>query len=429
MLMFPATPLDHLPRLTADDVSLLSWLADYLDGGGAVPSADAGDGASLAYGAGLNSEFLDAWLSGTHEVTGPGDSHGFVSLSLGDAGGDVTPAAPGEPSPWDSAFLGQDAAGTGTQWTFAGAPISAIASMDGLGIGPLEPPLAAGAPGGEMAAAQNVIILDAPQFAKGGNAPDGNGNGNGGGGGGGRGDSDPNVLSSYTSGGEGDYNIQIDFKGTWTADLQDAFIASADLLSSWIVGDIADVFFRGKIIDDIVITAELKDIDGAGGILGQAGPTAVRTDGYLPAAAVMQFDSADADAFSQAGQWEEIVLHEMIHSIGFGTIWDFLGLVDGSGTQTPTFSGSAATLTYEAEFGAVGAAGVPLEQDGGQGTIESHWDEETFDAELMTGYLNTSTSISFDVWITGDDLSDMTLASLEDLGYDTLWSPDAYLIA
>jgi hypothetical protein len=34
-----------------------------------------------------------------------------------------------------------------------------------------------------------------------------------------------------------------------------------------------------------------------------------------------------------------------------------------------------------------------------------------------------------DVWATDDDLSDMTLASLEDLGYDTLWSPDAYLIA
>lgn len=426
MSRFAATPPDQHPLETADDMSLLSWFANEVDGGGAFPSADASDGAPLAGGSGLDSEFLDAWLSGEPGDTGSSDEHGVESLLSHDAGFGVMSVLRSGTSPWDSAHLGHEAEGTGPEWTFADGPDGDIAGMAGLGDVPLEPAPASGAPGGEMAGAQDLIMLDAGQFAKGGNAPDGKGNG---GGGGGKSDGDPNALSSYTSGGEDGYNIQIDFKGGWTADLQDAFIASADLLSSWIVGDIADVFYRGKIIDDIVISAELKDIDGAGGILGQAGPTAVRTDGYLPATAVMQFDSADADAFNQVGQWEEIVLHEMVHSIGFGSIWEFLGLVDGSGTQTPTFNGTAATLTYQAEFGAEGADGVPLEQDGGSGTVESHWDEETFGAELMTGYLDSSTSVSFDVADTGDDLSDMTLASLEDLGYDTVWTPDAALIA
>src|SRR5215203_184686 len=67
--------------------------------------------------------------------------------------------------------------------------------------------------------------------------------------------------------------------------------------------------------------------DGEGGILGQSGPTALRTGTYLPAAAKMQFDIADAQASLTSGEWNDIVLHEMMHSIGFGTIWSYLGLV------------------------------------------------------------------------------------------------------
>lgn len=62
---------------------------------------------------------------------------------------------------------------------------------------------------------------------------------------------------------------------------------------------------------------------------------------------------------------------------------------------------------------------MPVEQDGGPGTRDSHWDEETFGNEIMTGYINNSDNY----------LSDMTVASLEDLGYDTVWSPDDPLIA
>ncbi len=221
--------------------------------------------------------------------------------------------------------------------------------------------------------------------------------------------SDPGVMSEYLSGPDGGYNIEIDFKGTWTAALQSAFIDSAESISSFIVGDIADVRYRGW-IDDIRITAELVNIDGPGGILGQAGPTTVRTLGYQPATGVMEFDVADAETFDALELFDDIVFHEMMHTIGFGTVWDFNGLVAGSGTNDPTFTGAGALSEYQLLD--AGATGVPLEWGYGSGTDESHWRESTFDDEVMTGFINMA----------GNYLSNMTIASLEDLGYDTTWA-------
>ncbi|MFP6771903.1 MAG: hypothetical protein VCE74_06145 [Alphaproteobacteria bacterium] len=136
------------------------------------------------------------------------------------------------------------------------------------GIFTVEVPLEAVAFNTEMAPAaggtpgdSGLIFLDFTSDAKGGN-------------GGGR---DPDVLSSYLSGDPGGYNIEINFKGSWTFDLQQAFIDASELISDIILGDIGDVRYRGGIIDDIRIDAKLSDIDGVGNILGQAGPTAIRT--------------------------------------------------------------------------------------------------------------------------------------------------------
>ncbi|WP_193368291.1 leishmanolysin-related zinc metalloendopeptidase [Pelagibius marinus] len=263
----------------------------------------------------------------------------------------------------------------------------------------------------------DLLFLDFTSFVK----PDNPGGGGGGGGnGGGKGGKnggddtvgggdpvDPNLLTEYLSGDPGGYNILVEFDGSdWTVDLQNAFIWAADWISSVITDDIQDVFYRGDIIDDILISATLTYIDGEGFILGQAGPTAIRTDGYLPAVGIMEFDSADAQSYYDDGLWDDIVFHEMMHTIGFGTIWDFLGLVSGSGTGDPTFTGENAMLAYADLIGSADPLGVPLETIGGAGTVESHWAEADFGNEIMTGYIN-------DVNYT----SDLTVASLSDLGY------------
>src|SRR4030095_2692003 len=95
------------------------------------------------------------------------------------------------------------------------------------------------------------------------------------------------VVTSYHSGDPyvpdaNEYNIDITFQGSWTSALQQAFIASANAVSKWILGDIPNVCYYSRYIDDLSITAQLVSIDGTGGILGQAGPTAIRSASYLP---------------------------------------------------------------------------------------------------------------------------------------------------
>ena len=54
-----------------------------------------------------------------------------------------------------------------------------------------------------------------------------------------------------------------------------------------------------------------------------------------------------------------------------------------------------------------GTGFIPVEQDGGSGTAGSHWDEETFGNELMTGYINEGQNY----------FTAMSAASFDDLGY------------
>jgi len=230
------------------------------------------------------------------------------------------------------------------------------------------------------------------------------GSGGSGGGGGGGGSTSFGPYTSGPSDPSAGFNITIEFKGTWTQDYYNIFKAAADALTALIVGDLANVTVYGakggpRTIDDILITAELGRIDGLYGILGQAGPTAVRTDNSLPATATMKFDIADVNAM-ELEEFADVVLHEMAHSLGFGSIWGRLGLVtDG------LFTGENALAEY-LELGGSGS-GIPVEQDGGSGTAGSHWDEDTFDNELMTGYINTGLN----------PFSEMSAASFADLGY------------
>lgn len=242
-----------------------------------------------------------------------------------------------------------------------------------------------------------IDVADIANAAGGGSGKPGGGGGGGGGGA---------SFAPYTSGpvnAAAGYNVTIEFKGSWTQSLHDIFTRSADFFSTLITGDVQNVTVMGlkggpRVVDDILITAELAAIDGAGGVLGQAGPTSIRSSGFLPATATMKFDSVDVAAMGPL-TFEDVVVHEMAHSLGFGSIWGYLGLVAGG-----LFVGAGAVAEYVAMGG--DAAGVPVETDGGGGTAGAHWDEETFDNELMTGYIDAS-----------NYFTSMSAASFGDLGY------------
>jgi len=219
----------------------------------------------------------------------------------------------------------------------------------------------------------------------------------------------------YTSGGAAasSFNVMITYGGDLDGALADAFSKAADYFSAVILGDVADL---SNGLDDIRIDASLIEIDGAGSILGRAGPQFVRSSNFLPTEAIMEFDVADAQNFADQGLWDDIVFHEMAHTLGFGTLWGFMGLRDGSiAGGDMRFNGANANDVYENEFAAIAAGdgfdfGIPIETGGGAGTAGGHWDEATFNNEIMTGYVNGS-----------NFLSDMSIAALEDMGYDTIY--------
>lgn len=249
---------------------------------------------------------------------------------------------------------------------------------------------------------------------------------------------DPVPTEIYISGSDdgSGFNIEIHFEGDgWTTELKAAFIEAADFLSIVIAGDRPDYVaaddpnnFFNQDIDDIMITATLVNIDGAGGVLGRAGPTHViysPADGEtssdaLPFAGIMEFDIADAQTYLDAGTWADIVFHEMMHTLGFGTMWESTGVVDlvidDNGTRRPTDDTYTYDYTGEFAIGANDGIAPEVETDGGSGTAGGHWDEDTYGNELMTGYIDPV-----------NDLWQMSIASLGDLGYEMNWLSDEYM--
>lgn len=175
------------------------------------------------------------------------------------------------------------------------------------------------------------------------------------------------------------------------------------------------------VVDDVVIDVAVTPIDGPGSVLGQAGPNCYNTANELPIHGDMEFDSADVANLIAEGAFDEVIVHEMGHVLGFGTLWDLTAgsggarkVIIGAGTSNPEFIGPRAV----AEYSTLGAANnVPVEAGGGPGTRDAHWRESTFNNELMTGYINTGSN----------PLSRLTFASLADMGYQVdMAAADAY---
>ncbi|PHK98083.1 hypothetical protein CGL56_12905 [Neolewinella marina] len=167
-------------------------------------------------------------------------------------------------------------------------------------------------------------------------------------------------------------------------------------------------------LDDIVIEVALAPIDGPGGILGQAGPRFVRTADGLPLSGVMFFDVDDLAFLEELDLFEEVIVHEMGHVLGVGTLWDYRerDLVRQEGTN-PYFAGRKANVFWNAEGGTYE---LPVENIGGRGTRLGHWRESVLRNELMTGFLNLGEN----------PLSRITAGSMTDLGYGAAMVGERY---
>jgi hypothetical protein len=230
------------------------------------------------------------------------------------------------------------------------------------------------------------------------------------------------------------FDIVLTHNNSLTAAEQAAFDAAEATWESLITG------FQDTIGDtSLNITTNLAPNDGPGGILGSAGPTSVKAGAELNFAyagsGIMNFDTADTANLALAGLLDDVILHEMGHVLGIGTLWNIpsfgLGLpwdnmqnlyADGTGQ----YFGANALAAWQTEFGQTTDTFMPVELGGGGGTADGHWNEvdggglptgitsqfagpnqgKDFQNELMTGWLGGETFIS-----------NVTKGSLIDIGY------------
>jgi len=238
------------------------------------------------------------------------------------------------------------------------------------------------------------------------------------------------------------FGIEIVILDNGTPTQDQAFLDAAARWMTIIRGDVpdrdfaqdaipADACFVGQpviddVIDDVRIYVRIQEIDDVGGTLAQAGPCLSRPITNLPLFGLMTFDEADLANLETNGDMLPVVLHEMGHVLGIGTMWDdeellqLPSLPNNQGADTH-FRGDGAIEAFDAAGGAAySGAKVPVENQAGVGSGDTHWRETVFDTELMTPFLRPSTFKA---------LSAITIRSLEDLGYGVDVSvADAYFL-
>jgi hypothetical protein len=259
-----------------------------------------------------------------------------------------------------------------------------------------------------------------------------------------------NPVTFTATGAAAAFNVAIQNVGpAFSAAVQTAFNSAVAKWQQIIYQDIPDVvgFNVGSglcganspaigpvTVDDVLILARIDSIDGPLGTLGQAGPCFVRTTGRLTILGQMTFDSADVAALAAGGLLNKVILHEMGHVLGFGTLWtqtQFNCLQNASsppGTILDTYFSCAKGVAMFDSIGGTSYTGgnkVPVENCGpaspatcGAGNVNGHWREPTFAEELMTGFLSSGTN----------PLSRLSAAAMEDLGYGVNYAgSDSYV--
>ena len=196
-----------------------------------------------------------------------------------------------------------------------------------------------------------------------------------------------------------------------------------------IVGDLPDVSFRqdpldefstllGKrvqfngVVDDLHILFRIKTLPA--GVGGRADVSWIRTDSKLPIIAEMAIDPSQAtDAMVDSGTFYKLVLHEIGHCLGFGTIWrdkQLLKRPSWDGWSDPYFAGPMAQLEFYSliDWADYSGNAVPVQAGGDDG----HWRLSVFGDELMVAG-----------WVSPTDkgVSELTLMSMVDLGYEVNW--------
>ncbi len=229
------------------------------------------------------------------------------------------------------------------------------------------------------------------------------------------------------------YDITVRFIGDGgTARQRDAFASAVARWRRVITGDVGTVSLKvpdgecqswipavNESINDLLVYVRIASIDGTGKILAQASPCYVNSGNKLPIMGFFELDQDDLALLLSQGTLDNVVLHEMGHILGIGTLWNYQRqLLLGAGSDDPYFNGVLARAQLGSTNGfSYAGPGVPVENSGSPGTRDTHWRHSIFANELMQGYAQPG----------GMPISRITVASLSDMGYvTTMTGADGY---
>jgi hypothetical protein len=166
----------------------------------------------------------------------------------------------------------------------------------------------------------------------------------------------------------------------------------ASTFSTLSAGNIATGLPDG--VDDIYIAIIVQPIDGFDGLFASAGPNVVFPGNEIAAGSIA-IDPEDIQRVLDNNIFENLMLHEIAHVLGVGTLWNTNDFLDGD-----TYTGANALAAWRD----IGCSGdLPVEPGLGQ-----HWDNDCLAQELMTPLFRFNRP---------SPLSTITLGAFEDLGY------------
>lgn len=219
------------------------------------------------------------------------------------------------------------------------------------------------------------------------------------------------------------FDIQFRFVGSGASPaVRESFMRSAARWRDVIVADIGTTRLNAaagtcrdwmpavnESVNDLLVFVYVAPFDGPDRLVAQASPCFVNAQSKLPLVGYVELDANDVDSLIARRVLDDVMLHEVGHVLGIGTLWNHKrSLLEGAGSDNPYFTGTNARVAFDAAGGTLFAGSVvPVENSGLSGTRDVHWRRSVFGAELMQGFVEPG----------GMPLSRVTIASLADLGY------------
>lgn len=148
--------------------------------------------------------------------------------------------------------------------------------------------------------------------------------------------------------------------------------------------------------------------------LASAGAKYMDRDSGQPIVGVVTINR-EVDYFKKnsARYFEGIILHEFTHILGFDKYYfkhyfhNYITKIDNNEIEGAYINSKKVLKVAKKYFNCNSLEGVELENNGGNGTIGSHWEARILFGEYMNGIIYTTDEV----------ISEFTLALLEDSGY------------